>query len=175
MKYLWVLFTLIYCTTVYATFKDTDFQKVITEYGTWSVVINFMDVAKPQCQVKGVAATGDGKYVGPVTVWNEQWQAKDVPVAEVGLFKRINLPNSVDLKRDPGIHTLMTKKIGVKGARREGSNHHMALFNIGHGMIESMGDTDITIATLVDLHGKDHDLIILMEGFKEAWRHCNPQ
>jgi hypothetical protein len=136
MKYLWTLFTLLSFTTAYAT-SDTDFQKVITEYGTWSIVINFMDVSKPQCQVKGVAATGDGEYIGSATVWKQQWEAKkDAPVAEVGLFKRINLPIPIGLKNDLGIHTLMTKNIGVKGLRREVS-HHMALFNIEHGMIES--------------------------------------
>lgn len=157
----------------FAKSGDTESQKVIAEYGLWTVVINFLDVSNPRCQVKGVAATADTGYSGPVTFWKEQHKGNLTPVAEVGLFRGAGPDNRIPLKKEPGVHTFMIRKMSVRGVRRE-TDPHMAIFNVGNSMVKEMTQTDVAIATLIDFKGGEHDLLIPLDGFKEAWSLCDP-
>ncbi|MBI3610444.1 MAG: hypothetical protein HY204_07065 [Nitrospirae bacterium] len=150
---------------------DSEFQKEIATYDSWTVVFNFKDVSNPRCQVRGTAATRDMEYSGPVIFWIEPIKGIPTPVVEVSLFKSGSRGNSIPLDKEPDIQTLMITKMSVTGSRRP-SDPYVALFNLDQGMVEKMAETNVAIATLTDSDENKHDLLILLKGFKEAWRHC---
>ena len=111
-------------------------------------------------------------HFGGVSIWKEN----NLPVAEVGLYEVSSSlkPSGVILKKDLGAQLLMIKSMSVKGFRRE-TDPFMAIFNIGHGMIEAMLEADYAIAKLIDLSGKEYSLLIDLKGLGKAWNHCYPQ
>ena len=149
---------------------DSNSQKEVAKYDTWSVFINYSEISNIRCQAKTMAISEEKDYLGVVTIWKE----KDMPVAEVGLFNVTTDPIGIPLEKEPSIHTLMIKNMSVKGIRRD-TDSYMALFNIGNGMIDEMLEKDFATATLIDSKGKKHDLLIDLKGLKQAWNYCYPQ
>ena len=147
-------------------------EKEIAKYNDWSVFVNYSEITNIRCQVKTMAVADVKDYFGAVSIWKEN----NLPSAEVGLYKVSSTlkPSGVILKKDLGAQLLIIKSMRVKGFRRD-TDPFMALFNVGHGMIEAMLETDSAIATLIDSDGKEYNLLIDLKGLKQAWNHCYPQ
>ena len=76
---------------------DSNSQKEVAKYDTWSVFINYSEISNIRCQAKTMAISEEKGYLGVVTIWKE----KDMPVAEVGLFNVTTDPIGIPLKKNP--------------------------------------------------------------------------
>ncbi len=167
-------------TGIFAESLDTSFQKEIARYGdepfSWVVVINYMDVSNPMCQIKGVA-TGqlqDALILANITIWKQKSKDGTNKVCEVGNIQEFGKLTQPMILKEGKSHNLMIETGSVTGIRRH-SNPDMALFNVGHGMLEQMCNKEKAIAVLTDINGNNIDLIIDLKGLKEAWSHCEPK
>lgn len=163
----------IYLLPVYSYAQDiNNSQKEIAKYNHWSVFVNYSEITNIRCQVKTMAVADIENHVGGISIWKEN----NLTAAEVGLYEvssSLKL-SGVTLKKDLGDQLLMTKSMSVKGSRRD-TDSFMAIFNIAHGMIDAMLETDYAIAKLIDSSGKEYSLLIDLKGLGKAWDHCYPQ
>ena len=89
-----LFFYLIISIPVQAQAKDVD-KKDVAKYGSWTVTLNYQDVANPTCQIWSEAVSPEMTHGGMITIWRDyksKWKYSDEINIEVIVFdERIDL------------------------------------------------------------------------------------
>lgn len=91
----------------------------MSQYRKWSVILNYVDVSNPLCQVEGVATSPDLTHAGLITIWRDRTRPEFVEYVHLEVVIRDNLTGKrVRLLNKDGVHQLGNEAGTVDGITR---------------------------------------------------------
>jgi len=77
----------------------------MSQYNEWSVILNYVDISNPRCQVDGAAGSPDREHSGIITIWRAytMYQFADLVHVEV-VVTNVETMKRVRLLFEEGVH-----------------------------------------------------------------------